>query len=327
MNLRRLLPLSVLHRRLLRKLLASVLGRKYMTRRIYGQKMILPIRSGGIGTGLAIFGERELDQRDILKDILRSGNTVLDIGANIGYYPLVEYSLVKPSGRIYAYEPDPRNVEILHQNIMINGAQDVIEVFEGAVSSSEGSAILHLAELSNLNALELSKGGDSEVLIARNMHKRRYVGEAPVTKRDICNILLRAERKIDLIRMDIEGHEVEVLNGMVRGLEDQTLGDRAPKYIVFEPHSWEYDANPNSLERVLGKLSAHGYRITALGTRHEISSPIAPLGYTPAKLLRESSGRLRGVYRDVPPQEAMRLASSVDGVTTVLLEHNPQEHS
>ncbi len=56
---------------------------------------------------------------------LKEGDVVLDIGANIGYYVLLEYQLIGKSGRIYAIEPVYNNFELLQKNLRLNNLKNV----------------------------------------------------------------------------------------------------------------------------------------------------------------------------------------------------------
>ena len=71
----------------------------------------------GIGRALYVFRSRELDHKWMLDNELSSGNVVLDLGANIGYYAIMEARKIGGTGKIYAIEPDPRNIELLQKNI------------------------------------------------------------------------------------------------------------------------------------------------------------------------------------------------------------------
>lgn len=286
--------------------------------------MILPQRTPGIGVTLAIYGERELDQWHILRKVVKNGSSVLDIGANIGYYALLEWSLVGSEGKIYAFEPDDRNLSYLQKNIALNKAEKNIEVHTDAVSDRNGTAVFHLAAKANLNALQLSQDHNSEVLAARKIGRRSYVGQVEVSQRNVVDILSSTDRKVDLVRMDLEGHEVSILKAVLAALDAGDLKNRAPDHFLFEPHSWEYGNSPNGLGVVLSGLARHGYEIAALGTRDEKQSPIRQLGFTPEIEIPEKRGILRGVYWGLPQHEAVRLASSVDGVTTVLLSRSIQ---
>ncbi len=94
-----------LHKHLLRK--------KTILCKVQSNWMYLDLVNEGISRVLAIYGIREADHTQIMKRELKSGMAVLDIGSNIGYYPLLEASLVGTKGKVYAIEPDPRNIELL----------------------------------------------------------------------------------------------------------------------------------------------------------------------------------------------------------------------
>ena len=79
---------------------------------IYNYKMMIPMQYDGIGRALYVYRSRELDHKWILENELLPGNIVLDLGANIGYYAIMEAKVGK-SGKIYGIEPDPRNIEFL----------------------------------------------------------------------------------------------------------------------------------------------------------------------------------------------------------------------
>ena len=81
-----------------------------MKTRIYGLDLHFPARPIGIGHWLAAYGSREPDNLRILAEIVPPSAVIVDLGANIGYYALVESKLLSQGGRIHAIEPDPRNV-------------------------------------------------------------------------------------------------------------------------------------------------------------------------------------------------------------------------
>ena len=91
----------------------------------------------GIGRALYVYGSRELDHKWMLTEELFPGNVVLDLGANIGYYAIMEAKIVGSSGKIYAIEPDPRNIEILKKNIKLNNIDGIFDLEEGAISNED----------------------------------------------------------------------------------------------------------------------------------------------------------------------------------------------
>ena len=64
----------------------------------------------------------------LVKRIVRNGDIVVDIGAHIGYYTLIFARLVGPKGKVFAFEPEPNNFNLLIKNIKINGYKNIIPV-------------------------------------------------------------------------------------------------------------------------------------------------------------------------------------------------------
>ncbi|MBU3925958.1 FkbM family methyltransferase, partial [Patescibacteria group bacterium] len=133
---------------------------------------------------------------DLLKKILKPGMIFVDIGANIGYFSLVSAKLVGDQGQVYAFEPDPDNFNLLEKNIKANNYKNIIAVNK-AVSNKSGKARLYL-EPDNLCA---------HSLVAKNDNK--FVEVETV----ILDEFLK-DKKIDVIKIDVEGFEPVVLEGM-----------------------------------------------------------------------------------------------------------------
>src|SRR5688572_13621160 len=72
----------------------------------------------------------------LFRELIRPGMVVVDVGANIGYFSLLASTLVGPTGRVYAFEPDPVNCALLRKNVRLNRVTN-IEVIESALSDNE----------------------------------------------------------------------------------------------------------------------------------------------------------------------------------------------
>ena len=121
---------------------------------IYDYKMHIPMQYDGIGRALYIYRSRELDHKWIIDKELTNGNIVLDLGANIGYYAIMEAKKVGKSGKIYGIEPDPRNIEFL-KNISLNKLEKIFEI--GNVISNKTKAEFLLSSKTNLSSFNLNK--------------------------------------------------------------------------------------------------------------------------------------------------------------------------
>ena len=130
----------------------QLLGREYVVRNIHDYKMYLDASDMGLCRSLILFGTREVDHKILLEKIAKPGMSVLDIGANIGYYALMELGLIGGKGKLVAVEPSPKNIEILRKNLKLNGFSGV-KIVDGAISDKTEKKDFHLADQGNLNTI------------------------------------------------------------------------------------------------------------------------------------------------------------------------------
>lgn len=277
---------------------------RFFRKKIYNFYMWLDLKDAGISRTLWLFGERELEHRKILESILKPGMTILDIGANIGYYVLLELQLMKNQGFVIAVEPSPQNVDLLKRNLRTNGHDDV-EVHECAVSYESGQASFHLSEMSNLNTFHDNGTG--------SLH---LSGRTILVKTKTVPQILNG-RQVNLIRMDVEGHEVAVLNGLLPEIE---AGHYQPM-VLFETHLSRYSAE-NDIEKPLRRMFAQGYTAKIVGSSSERGSDqLRALGYNASQYLR-SDGDVRGIFFDITNEDVIRLVCKEGGIRTLLLCKN-----
>lgn len=165
----------------------------------------------------------------------RPGDQVLDIGANIGY---VSCSLLAalPGCRVVAVEPLPLCYGLLQRNCAAVGGSRAVTI-NAAVSNIEGEQVLQLVT-GNTGASHLRCSGNDGI-------------EGGVTVRSITVPHLLDEigvKCVDLIKIDVEGHEGAVLTGLAA-----TIAGCRPRAIVFE-HSEDLNAATSSIRRLLTGL-------------------------------------------------------------------------
>lgn len=162
---------------------------------IQGHKMFLDEKDC---LRLSVHGTYEQLETDVIKKEIKKGDVVLDIGAHIGYYTLIFARLVGTEGRVFAFEPDPKNFSILKKNIEINGYQNVT-LIQCAVSDTTGKIKLYLSNDTKLNTVY--KLDESKKCI-----------EVETIKID--DFLKDYHREINFIKIDIEGSETAAFRGM-----------------------------------------------------------------------------------------------------------------
>ncbi len=279
-----------------------VLGRRFLEKRIHDYRLLLDLEDRGISRSLLLFGTRESDHKIILERVLRPGMTVFDIGANIGYYVLMELGLLNGRGRVIAIEPSPGNVRLLRRNLALNGYGDV-EVIEGAVSDSQGVRAFHLSEQSNLGTFHPVGSGAAHLSGDRIEVKTCTVPE----------LSLRYGVP-DLIRMDVEGHEVEVIDGMIGAIR---AGKLAP-VILFETHLSRYSAG-HDMAAVLRALFASNYAVRYLSSSYERGTRlINGRGYHGSAPI-PTDGVERVIFENIADDDAVDFICHTGGARTVLL--------
>lgn len=181
-------------------------GKGFFLKEVQGSKMFLNLGDKGLSADLYLRGKREDKATDEFQARLKKGMVIADIGANIGYYALMEALWVGPKGKVYAIEPVSENIELLNRNIAANGYQN-IEVFEKAIGDKDTKKDLILSRQSNLSSfcghIDLDHSGEKRSVELQTLDS-----------------FLQGKRKPDFVRMDVEGYEFEIMLGMKKTIKE-----------------------------------------------------------------------------------------------------------
>jgi len=145
---------------------------------------------------------------DLILGSLHEGSVMIDIGAHIGYYSILSSQVVGPSGRIVAVEPNPETVPRLRKNLALSRASNVV-VQDVACTDKETTLTFYQASIRNTGASSIS---ESNAGIADHAETARSVKVRGRTLDSIVQEL--ALRRVDFVKIDTEGAEVQVLRGM-----------------------------------------------------------------------------------------------------------------
>lgn len=165
-------------------------------------------RDFGIAFELQSTGEYEGRTMALCKESLQPGMTFVDVGAHVGLYTLQAARKVGPTGRVFAFEPDPGNFAYLKKNVEENGYKNVTLVNK-AVTDATG--ILKLYQ-SSFNT------GDHRTYVVSKT--RKSIDIETVSLDDFFRDL---PGKVDVVKMDIEGAEEKALQGMQHILQTPAL--------------------------------------------------------------------------------------------------------
>lgn len=211
-------------------------GKKSLT--VMGHQIAILPKDPGISRELALYKVHEPLATKLLMETLKPGMNVVDIGGNIGYYAMLEARLVGPAGTVIAIEPMPLNSEMLCNNVQANGYRNIY-IHKVAIGDRDGTALMYIAEKSNWHSLHPPPSPKGEMKV-------------PVYTLD--SLLMPYNLpSVDLVRMDLEGYEILVIEGMQRTLERY-----GPRLLVeIHPHI----VGTSSIEAYLRSLEKMGYGI------------------------------------------------------------------
>ena len=184
----------------------------------------------------------------IFESQLKSGMRVLDLGANIGFYTLLASSKIGNSGRVFAFEPSPKNLKLINLSLKENSFSNVT-VIDAAISDFVGKSFLHLSPYYN----------SEHSLFNYHYSSGKYhtldkiminVTTVDQTLSDV------GDHTVDLIKMDIEGSESKALKGMQKTIEKN---EHMILITEFWPKGFE-NANSEPGD-FLNELSTFGFKL------------------------------------------------------------------
>ncbi len=295
-------PPAVLARTLLdrsKMLFYRIFGIRYPVRKIQNFEMILDCEDRGLSHQLLKYEVREPDHKFLIERELKPGMTVLDCGANIGYYALMMGKQVGDSGRIIAVEPSPNNYHHLSLNVILNHMEHVIETRHMGVSNESSMGQLFLSKHSNCHTFHPPSQATQEATTGRSI---------PIPLRSIPDIV-EEFGKFDFLRMDTEGFEVEILEGLVRALEDESFRPT----LFFETHPGSYDEQ-HDFCKPMRDLFAHGYEVSHVVANFASTTggaEFARRGYGPDHVIATFTvNDDRAIYVNVTNDDALDLAQT-----------------
>jgi FkbM family methyltransferase len=235
-----------------------------LARDLGGAKFVCDM-ADSISREVCLSGMYEPPVTRIFQQHLSFGGTVVDAGANWGYFSLLSAPFVGPSGTVMAIEPDPRQFDALSRNVALNAFAQIAPL-RVAVAAQQGQATL------------LGYGDDED---NRGVSRIADAGtaaqhfEVPCMTLDALTAAPSA-RQVDLVKIDVEGSEWDVLSGMRDG-----LASRRYAAIVLELHPALLRARRADASACVRLLQDHGYRgwtidLSPAAYRKAMSPSLAP---------------------------------------------------
>ena len=158
------------------------------------------------------------------KEHAKQGGVTLDIGAHIGLYSVFFSKLT--NGKVYSFEPTPSTAVVLRNTIAINKCNENVTVVEAAVSEKPGTATFYS------NDVDVS---DSNSLVDFKLENFKREGAYEVAVMSVDNFRLQHSLKINILKIDAEGVELEVL----KGARETFLHDRPIGILGLHPFAYK----------------------------------------------------------------------------------------
>jgi FkbM family methyltransferase len=204
--------------------------------------------------GAYVVSDAEVRMTKYLIKTLKKGDIFFDIGANQGYYSILASALVGNFGKVYSFEPDPRNISVLMKNKREN-----VVVIEKAVNDSSG-------KLDFYSVVGISGVSSFDVKYISEYRYRKIQVEA-ITLDFFCS----SEKIVpNYIKIDVEGAEEKVLVGA-----SELLTENSPIILLevwFKPFTENY-------KRSIDILNTYGYKMFAIDDEGEIDEIKNLIGY------------------------------------------------
>ncbi|MBU8542634.1 MULTISPECIES: FkbM family methyltransferase [Roseomonadaceae] len=220
-------------------------------------KMFVDTRGNDLAPHLLIDGTWETNYTTLFEKLIRPGDTVLDLGAHLGVYTLLGALATGPTGRVEAFEPNPRFAALLARSLAVNGLSGHARVNNMAVGAGEG-----VAEL----VFSWAWGGGGHITVTPG-----HVPEGGQTV--ACRVVAPDEFfpdpdfRVDVVKMDVEGTEARAISGM------RKLLARSPNAkVMFEFAPGMLAAQGSSASELVQLFSQLGFRFWNIGNRSELEA-------------------------------------------------------
>lgn len=198
-------------------------------------------------------------QKPLIAKVLQlagPGDVVLTAGAQLGYMVIALAKALGPTGRILAFEADPRMVGLCKRNITLNGLEAMVQLVPTGLGVSNASLQMSLS----------STAGQSSFAITHH-----HLDYATVSVRNGDEVLSEmGVDRIDGLLLDVEGWELQVVNGLRK-----TLSGSTPRWAIVECWDVALKSAESSAKELLNALSEFGWQTRSIdGTEPKDGSDI-----------------------------------------------------
>jgi FkbM family methyltransferase len=179
---------------------------------------------------------------DVFVNLVKPGMTVLDIGANCGYYSLLAAMYVGPNGKVHAFEPSPLHHDNFVRSIAKNGFSQ-IELHKVALTNTDGETTLYISRLGGASIYNPGLPGTVEAKVKTVVFSEYF-----------------PKQKVDVIKIDIDGSEPLIMDGLFQLIDSNDEMEIIMEYCPFLWRAGGYEPLP-----ILQKFAERGFSFHIIG--------------------------------------------------------------
>jgi FkbM family methyltransferase len=232
---------------------------KALFRTIFGHRMMVDTRDLSLTPHLLLDGYWELWITKAIQSLIHDGMHVVEIGANVGYYTVLMAQLIGKSGQLVAFEANPDIFGCLHQNVEINGYLSRVTLVNRAVTEKSGKIAF--------SKLRRHWGSSSIINFTPEFLDRYHdeVDQVEVGTISLDDYFAGIDQGIDLVKIDAEGSEPYILDGMQAVLARNPAIKLIVEFVPELIHGAQRE--PSAF---LASLQQHGFRLHRISTESSL---------------------------------------------------------
>ena len=169
---------------------------------VYGTKYFIDTEDRVMAPQLVVYRQWERPLSAWIAEVCTPDTVFVDVGANIGYFTCLAASRIGRGGRgqVHAFEPNPRLADLLRRNLQINWSMAPVTFHQCAVADKAGTAHLYVPEGAAANG-------------TLSPPRPKLAGTGITVDAARLDDLIAPDVVVDLLKIDVEGHEFGVLRG------------------------------------------------------------------------------------------------------------------
>ena len=218
----------------------------------YGSHLLLDLQDNSLAPAIMLTGWWEPAIDVLLHSIVKPGNVVVDVGANVGYHTNLMGKLVEHYGKVFSFECNPALVTLLKRSIFINGFSERTQLYHAAAQDEQGECHIEFApQMAGGGGMNQEFSGDKNSVVYQsstysdNQGKINWAVWGDYHHYQVKGVTLdstvgQSTKHIDVLHMDAEGAEPLIILGAKRLISEsknlKIISEWSPAKSSYNDH-------------------------------------------------------------------------------------------